>query len=49
MYRIDSKTQFLSQRKLVSYGDLTLVGERFLAQSWFQLVPPFTPQLHNNL
>ena len=31
MYRIDSETQFLSQWKLLSYGDLTLVGERFLA------------------
>ena len=31
MYRIDSETQFLSQWKLLSYGDLTLVGENFLA------------------
>ena len=30
-YTNDSETQFLLQRKLLSYGDLTLDGEKVLA------------------
>ena len=31
LYHVKAETHYYSQRKLLSYGDLTLVGEQLLA------------------